>query len=125
MRISSGNTTIVDSIMRLDKVDRDVAEKKAQAIKDQDRIDLPSTAPGSSTPTTDAVIAEVASPELSLNGAQLKSLLDVIAQVASGQLPRESGIEIISTSFSLAPEKAESIMGTVGKGFTPKTPAGQ
>lgn len=125
MRITSGNTSIVDSIMRLDKVDRDTAEQKAQAIKDQDRVDLPSTAPGSSTtPTTDAVIAEVASPELSLNGAQLKSLLDVIAQVASGQLPRESGIEIISTSFSLATDKAESIMGTVGKGFKPAVPAG-
>lgn len=124
MRITSGNTTIVDSIMRLDHVDRDTAEKKAQAIKDQDRVDLPGSGP-SITPNTDDVIAEVASPDLSLNGAQLKSLLDVIAQVAAGQLPRESGIEIISTSFSLAPEKAESIMGKVGTpGFTPKAPEG-
>jgi hypothetical protein len=115
MRVASGNTSTVDSIMRLDKVDRDTAIKRAQEIRDQDRVDPGTGGPKLTLPGDPAeAVAAVASPELSLNGAQLASLLDVIAQVAAGQLPRKSGIEIISTSFSLAPEKAESIMGAVG-----------
>lgn len=39
MRAAAGNTSVVDSIMRLDKVDRDTAIKRAQEIRDQDRID--------------------------------------------------------------------------------------
>jgi hypothetical protein len=42
IRIASGNTTIVDSIMRLDDVDEDTAEKKYQKIKAEGAISLPS-----------------------------------------------------------------------------------
>lgn len=124
MRVAAGNTSTVDSIMRLDHVDRDTAIKRAQEIRDQDRVD-PGTGGPKLTLPGDEAEAIVADPDLSLNGAQLKSLLDVIAQVAAGQLPRASGIEIISTSFSLATDKAESIMGAVGTpAFKPAAPAG-
>jgi phage-related protein (TIGR01555 family) len=60
--------------------------------------------------------------ELSLNGAQITSMVDVITKVATGELPRATGLEIITTGFPIPPEKAEAIMGEVGQGFTPPTP---
>ena len=57
--------------------------------------------------------------ELSLNGAQVSSMVEVIAKVATGELPRDSGIAILKAAFSLTDAPAEEIMGSVGKGFPP------
>ncbi|TAL90915.1 MAG: DUF1073 domain-containing protein [Candidimonas sp.] len=46
---------------------------------------------------------------LSLNGAQVSSLLEVIEQVASGSITLESGIAIITTSFPIAVEGARKM----------------
>jgi hypothetical protein len=46
LRIESGNTSIVDSIMRLDRVDRDTAIEKAKEIEEeQPTIQLPGSGP--------------------------------------------------------------------------------
>jgi phage gp29-like protein len=66
---------------------------------------------------------EVALPTLSLNGAQVTALLDVIKQVATGQLPRATGIEVIVASFSIPREQAEQLMGDVRRGFVPQPEA--
>lgn len=52
-----------------------------------------------------------------LNGAQVTSLLEVINSVASGNLPRESGVQLISHAFSLPVAAAEAMMGEVGRSF--------
>jgi len=57
---------------------------------------------------------------VTLNGAQVSSLLSIIEQVVSGQLPRGSAIEIIQTAFNVDRARADSIMGTVGRGFVPE-----
>ena len=36
-----------------------------------------------------------------------------------GQLPRDSGVQMLSKFFNIEIEDAELIMGTVGRGFTP------
>jgi hypothetical protein len=41
-RLADGNTTVVDSIMRLDGVDEDIAKKKAKEIEEENKIDIPS-----------------------------------------------------------------------------------
>lgn len=60
--------------------------------------------------------------DTALNGAQVTAALQIVQAVASGSLPRDSGVSMIAEFFNLAPERAERIMGSVGKGFTPKEP---
>jgi hypothetical protein len=52
-----------------------------------------------------------------LNGAQVTSLVDVVQQVASGNLPRKSGLEIIKTAFQLSDADANRILDKAGAGF--------
>jgi hypothetical protein len=40
-RLADGNTTVADSIMRLDGVDEDIAKKKAKEIEEENKIDIP------------------------------------------------------------------------------------
>ncbi len=49
-----------------------------------------------------------------LNGAQVTALVAVVTQVATGVLPRDSGLQIIQTAFGLDAAKAEEIMGQAG-----------
>jgi len=63
--------------------------------------------------------SEPAAPDSALDGGQVDSLLTVIGQVALGQLPRESGVEIIRVAFNVDRETAERLLGTVGNGFVP------
>jgi hypothetical protein len=57
--------------------------------------------------------------EVSLNGAQVASMMEIVAQVATGQLPRASGVEMLLAAFPLSREQAERIMGQVGREFRP------
>ena len=70
-----------------------------------------------------ALDADAAVPELSLNGAQVTAMLDTVARVASGQLPRETAVAILETAFNIPHDKAEKVLGTVGKGFIPAVPS--
>lgn len=92
--------------------------------------DLPEDEPtegGESSIPEDAPAAAVenqtTSPQIALNGAQVTSLLEIIAQVATGQIPRESGINLIEVSFAVSNEVAEKMMGEIGRGFKPAAPA--
>lgn len=60
-----------------------------------------------------------------LNGAQVASLIEVLTLVATGQLPRESGIEVIVASFPVDKETAERMMGKIGQGFEPEEAAAE
>lgn len=51
------------------------------------------------------------------DAARVKGMLEIINAVAMGQLPRESGIAALMSSFSYSEEEAEKLMGSVGKGF--------
>jgi hypothetical protein len=54
-----------------------------------------------------------------LNGAQVDSLLQVIAQAVAQQIPRESALAIIQSAYGLDAATAERILSTIGKGFVP------
>jgi phage-related protein (TIGR01555 family) len=60
--------------------------------------------------------------DTALNGAQVTSAVEIVKAVAAEQLPRDAGIAMLAEFFNLAPERAEKIMGSVGKGFKPKEP---
>jgi len=55
----------------------------------------------------------------SLNGAQVTSMVGIVSQVALGQLPRDSGINLLLAAFPVTPKTAEAIMGAAGRGFVP------
>jgi phage gp29-like protein len=60
------------------------------------------------------------SADTALNGAQVTAMLEIVAQVARGELPRETGVELIVSAFPVDKPTAERIMGQVGRGFQPK-----
>lgn len=80
-------------------------------------------APDSLPDVAESVPVEKAA-DAALNGAQVESLLEIVSRVASGQIPRATGINLITAAFPLTPEQAEKIMGPVGAGFVP-TPEGE
>lgn len=57
-----------------------------------------------------------------LNGAQISSLLEIVGQVATKAIPRESGVAIIALAFQLQPAQAEDLLGDAGKDFVPAPP---
>ena len=52
-----------------------------------------------------------------LNGAQVSSLLEIMNQIATGTLPRENGVALISRAFLMSYEDADALVGEVGKSF--------
>ncbi|MEM9067078.1 MAG: DUF935 family protein [Myxococcota bacterium] len=64
-------------------------------------------------------------PTAALNGAQVTALLDIIERVASGQLPRDTGISVIVAAFPITRPEAEQIMGTVGTPSFEPDPEGE
>jgi hypothetical protein len=55
--------------------------------------------------------------DTALNGAQISSALQIVQAVAAGQLPRDSGVNMLVEFFSLDAARADRIMGSVGRGF--------
>lgn len=56
--------------------------------------------------------------QVSLNGAQISSMISIVQQVASGTLPYDSAIQMLTSAFPFDEEKAKSILGEAGTGFT-------
>ena len=57
--------------------------------------------------------------DIALNGAQVQAAQGIVESVAIGDLPRDTGVAMLSAFFNLPPAQAETIMGTVGRGFSP------
>lgn len=73
--------------------------------------------PASTTSATPAGAGDVPvdkAADAALNGAQIEALKSIIADVAAGLLPRNTGIALITAGFPIDPAKAEEIMGPVG-----------
>ena len=56
-----------------------------------------------------------------LNGAQVTAAQGIVEAVASGNLPRDTGLNMLIEFFSIPPASANRIMGTVGLGFVAAT----
>jgi hypothetical protein len=67
------------------------------------------------TPANEAVPAA----ETALNGAQVTSALEIVAEVAAGRLPRATGVAMLQEFFNMEAARAERIMGRVGLDFVP------
>lgn len=65
------------------------------------------------------LVAEVPASNTALNGAQVQAAQGIVVDVAAGKLPRSTGVAMLIEFFNLPSDKAEKIMGEVGRGFTP------
>ena len=82
-------------------------------------------APESATPDAESVAPPIDGAPLAataLNGAQVQAAAEIVTSVASGALPRDSGVAMLIKFFQLSASDADEIMGSVGKGFTPAEP---
>lgn len=79
------------------------------------------TSVGPADPLSPATTEAVTTPQQSLNGSQVTSLVEIVNQVSQGLIPRETGVQIIRVAFALSPQDADAIMGSVGQSFTPTT----
>lgn len=103
----------------------DEEERTANEVKDVDADDEAGAElePGADVEAVKPTTGEEVDPSTALNGAQVAALVAVVTAVAKGELPRETGVAIITASFPVSAEQAETIMGSVGNGFTPEPPA--
>ena len=69
-----------------------------------------------------ATSAGVPASAVALNGAQVQAAQGIIASVAKGELPRETGVQMLIQFFNMAPESADALMGAVGRTFTISAP---
>lgn len=60
--------------------------------------------------------------DTALNGAQIDAAKAIVEDVAKGLLPRATGVAMLVEFFDLDLDRAERIMGEVGRGFEPATP---
>lgn len=94
------NSSREDAIIHLEQVQKDVLEYTKSPDGTEQGADI----------------------KLSLSGIQVTSAMSIVSQVASGQLPRSSGVEALASFFGMTIEQAELIFGDVGKGFVPSSP---
>lgn len=121
----------IDAYMHLNPgISREQAEKDLENMLDGERSVEVSASAGTEsgvevdvdaerTTQPDELIEGGANPVASLNGAQVQAAQGIVTEVAMGQLPRDSGVQMLSKFFNIEIEDAELIMGTVGRGFTP------
>ena len=100
-------------------LEAEINEPDEDMVREVPELDIPEQEDQDEEGEGIETTAETPVSAVTLNGAQVSSLLEIIQNVAAGSLPRGSGVEIIATAFNLSPDKADSIMGSVGQGFVP------
>ena len=102
-----------------DVIDFDAIEDLDAAPLDLPGI-LPDSAPsGVSLAELNTVSGDSNVQQSALNGAQVKSILDLVQLVAQGLLPRDTAVELILSAFPIDRPQADRILGSVGRGFVP------
>ena len=84
--------------------------------------ETPDTAAPEESVAAAATSAGVPASAVALNGAQVQAAQGIIMSVAKGELPRESGVQMLIQFFNMAPDAADALMGEVGRSFTISAP---
>ena len=66
-------------------------------------------------------VAAPADQTLILNGAQIASAREIVSAVAAGELPRDTGLNMLEAFFRMTPAQAARVMASAGT-TTPTTP---
>jgi phage-related protein (TIGR01555 family) len=93
------------------EIDRERAADPEGTDPEGTRLDP--AAPAGASPTDPSV------QDTALNGAQVTSMLEIVTAVASGQIPRATGVQMLTLAFQMSAAEAEKLMGETGAGFTP------
>lgn len=103
------------AIARIDKV-----ELLARYFPMKDAADITGV---SSTPAAPAPEGEgqATKPVAALHGNQIDAAMGIITQVASGTVPRETGLAMLRQFFGMTTATAEELMGSAGKAKPAKT----
>lgn len=112
------------------KVDAGARAQEALDVRDQAGDESAPAPVAAATPAKSepAAPAEPVAPvaanvqATALNGAQVTSLIDLVAKVAANVLPRASAVEIAQMAFQIDAATAERVIGEAGRGFTPAAP---
>ena len=80
--------------------------------------ETPDTAAPDESVAAAATSAGVPASAVALNGAQVQAAQGIIMSVAKGELPRDSGVQMLVQFFNMAPDSADALMGEVGRSFT-------
>jgi hypothetical protein len=92
-------------------------EVESETSEIEDEAPATDAAPSESVAAAATAAGQPASA-VALNGAQVQAAQGIIQSVARGELPRETGVQMLVQFFSIAPDQAESLMGPVGRSFT-------
>jgi len=96
-------------------------EARTQALEVDKELAADPTGTDPATGTT-PVAGDPADPKVqdtALNGAQVTSMLEIVTAVASNQIPRSTGVQMLMLAFQMSAAEAEKLMGETGAGFTP------
>jgi hypothetical protein len=99
-------------------------------LSDEEDDAMPETeTPDTETPDTaapeESVAAAATSAGVPASAVALKArkvAQGIIMSVAKGELPRESGVQMLIQFFNMAPDAADALMGEVGRSFTISAP---
>ena len=68
--------------------------------------------------------AERKDPQSALNGAQVSAMQGIVNAVAAGEIPRATGVALMTLAFPISAQQAEEAMGVVGTdAWTPRAAA--
>jgi hypothetical protein len=123
---STVGTGVITPDDKLEEFAREAAGMpQADVSTERARIEgMPMATPGAEPsdrfgvePESEAIAETEGIQTAALNGAQIASLQGILLAVAEGQMPRDSGVAMISSAFPLTVADAERIMGSIGRGF--------
>ena len=126
--MESGLMSREQGIMRLYEVDESKAEEIISDIDGQDPLkqigetsDVQDAVDSADVPIKAGDLATnlggQKASDAALNGAQVQALVDLVARVAAGEIPRDSAVNIAMVGFLLDKAQAESIISTAGTTF--------
>lgn len=104
-------TTDEEAVERLVSVQRTDAIIATSALEEEEATGLP----GATTSSTGGGGAPASAT--ALNGAQVTAAQGIVEAVAAGNLPRATGINMLSNFFNIPISQSEAIMGEVGAAF--------
>jgi len=110
-------------------IEQTLSNAKMKEEADRRMAELPAFDPGAplpdatapKVPNADAPGSIATEVDLVLNGAQITAAVAIVTSVTKGDLPRDTGVEMLQAFFNIKPEQAEQVMGSAGT-KTPTTP---
>ena len=69
------------------------------------------------------ILGAGADKSTSFTGPQIASIVDIVTKIASGEIPRDSGVAIVQAALDVDTTTAENIISSAGAGFKATVPA--